>query len=113
MRGLCPPLYKPAIVVFMRTAVSLFRRSSLLPWTLLFAVSLAGCASKQPEVQEPAVRPADARTMIDAAIPPSVSDRAGWAADMYAAFSVLAIEPTHENICAVASVIAQESGFQV
>ncbi|GAC1666124.1 MAG: DUF1615 family protein [Steroidobacteraceae bacterium] len=32
---------------------------------------------------------------------------------MYAAFAVLGIEPTRERICAVTSVIAQESGFRV
>jgi Protein of unknown function (DUF1615) len=93
--------------------VSMNQLRSLLPWTLLLAVSLAACASKPPEAQQPAIHPADARTMIDAAIPRSVSDRAGWAADVYAAFSVLSIDPSHENICAVTAVIEQESGFQV
>jgi hypothetical protein len=32
---------------------------------------------------------------------------------MYSAFSVLAIAPTQENICAVIAVIEQESGFRV
>jgi hypothetical protein len=51
--------------------------------------------------------------MIERSLPQAVSDRAGWITDMYAAFTVLDIEPTHENICAVAAVIAQESGFRV
>jgi hypothetical protein len=51
--------------------------------------------------------------MIERSLPQAVSDRAGWIADMYAAFTVLDIEPTHENICAVAAVIGQESGFRV
>ena len=51
--------------------------------------------------------------MIEKSVPRTASDRAGWAADMYAAFSVLGIEPTHENICAVVAVTEQESGFRV
>jgi Protein of unknown function (DUF1615) len=51
--------------------------------------------------------------MIEGSLPRAVSDRAGWAADMYAAFTALGIEPTHESICAVVAVIEQESGFHV
>ena len=51
--------------------------------------------------------------MIEGSLPGAVSDRAGWAADMYAAFTALGIEPTHESICAVVAVIEQESGFHV
>jgi hypothetical protein len=51
--------------------------------------------------------------MIERSLPRTMSDRRGWAADMYAAFTVLGIEPTHENACAVAAVIEQESGFRV
>jgi hypothetical protein len=51
--------------------------------------------------------------MMDAAVPRTAPDRSGWLTDMYAAFTALSIEPTHENICAVAAVIAQESGFRV
>jgi hypothetical protein len=32
---------------------------------------------------------------------------------MYAAFTALNLPPSHENVCAVAAVIQQESGFQV
>jgi hypothetical protein len=51
--------------------------------------------------------------MIERSLPRTASDRAGWTADMYAAFTVLGIEPTHENVCAVVAVIEQESGFRV
>ncbi|MDP9064442.1 MAG: DUF1615 domain-containing protein, partial [Pseudomonadota bacterium] len=42
-----------------------------------------------------------------------VSDRDGWAADLYTAFTVLDIAASRQNICAVVAVIEQESGFQV
>jgi len=51
--------------------------------------------------------------MIERSLPRAASDRMGWAADMYAAFTVLGIEPTHENVCAIVAVIEQESGFRV
>jgi hypothetical protein len=51
--------------------------------------------------------------MIENSLPRAVLNRAGWATDLAAAFSVLGIEPTHEHICAVVSVIEQESGFRV
>ena len=87
---------------------------------LVFAALLTGCASKPPEASPtptptptPTIRPADPHALIDRSIPRDVSDRSGWAADMYAAFSELGVEPTHENICAAAAVIEQESGFRV
>ena len=46
-------------------------------------------------------------------MPPSVPDRAGWAADLIADFTALAVPPTHDNLCAVVAVIAQESDFRV
>jgi hypothetical protein len=51
--------------------------------------------------------------MIEASLPRTVSDRAGWTTDMYAAFTVLEVVPTHANVCAVIAVIEQESGFHV
>jgi len=73
---------------------------------------LAGCAGRQP-TEAPALNPADARALIEASLPKNVPDRAGWATDMYAAFTVLTVTPNHENICAVVAVIEQESGFRV
>ena len=80
---------------------------------LALAILSAGCANGPPTSSPPAVSPSRARAMMNASVPRTASDRGGWVADMYAAFSALSIEPTRENICAVASVIAQESGFQV
>jgi uncharacterized protein DUF1615 len=77
------------------------------------AMLLASCASSPPETPPPTIRPADARALIDESIPRHATDRAGWNADIYAGLTVLGVEPTHENICAVVAVIAQESGFHV
>lgn len=46
-------------------------------------------------------------------MPHTAADRAGWAADISAAFGVLGLQPTRENICAVVAVTEQESGFRV
>ncbi|EXI78987.1 MAG: hypothetical protein AW10_02629 [Candidatus Accumulibacter appositus] len=45
-------------------------------------------------------------------LPVHIADRPAWAADIFAAFAALRILPTPENLCAVTSVIAQESSFQ-
>jgi hypothetical protein len=52
------------------------------------------------------------RALISQSMPRSVHDRSGWTDDIYQGFSELHIEPTHENVCAVVAVIAQESGFR-
>jgi hypothetical protein len=79
---------------------------------LLAAVAaLAGCASGPPSA--PRITPADARALIDESLPRKLSDRTGWLNDIYAGFTVLTIQPTRENVCAVVAVIEQESGFQV
>lgn len=50
---------------------------------------------------------------IASLLPPAVSDRGGWAADIRDSFAALRIRPTRENLCAVVAVIEQESGFHV
>ena len=74
---------------------------------------LASCASKPPPPSAPTVSSAQGRALIERSIPSTVQDRAGWTTDMYAAFTVLALEPSHENVCAVVAVIEQESNFHV
>jgi hypothetical protein len=76
------------------------------------AVFLASCAGETP-VPAPSVSPIEAHTLIEQSLPANVTDRPGWTADMYGAFSSLTVTPTHENICAVVAVIEQESGFHV
>jgi Protein of unknown function (DUF1615) len=88
------------------------RRMPRLFFGIGIAALLAGCAS-EPKSSTPVISAGDARAMIDAAIPASTPDRGGWVADIYAAFNVLTISPTHENICAVTAIIAQESSFRV
>jgi Protein of unknown function (DUF1615) len=79
----------------------------------ILAALLAGCAAAPPALKPPAISPADARGLIEGKLPPAVSDRQGWTADIYAAFTVLDIEPTNETACAVIAVVQQESGFRV
>lgn len=78
----------------------------------LATLLLGACAGDQPTATPP-LKPADAKTAIEQSLPRNVSDRVGWTADMYSAFSVLTIAPTRENVCAVVAVIEQESGFRV
>ncbi len=73
---------------------------------------LAACAA--PE-RAPSVKPmsaAEGRALVARYIPARISDREGWAADIYGPFASLRIEPSPANICAAIAVIEQESGWQ-
>ena len=70
---------------------------------------VAGCATQEP--------PAPARQdqlpgQIMRLLPATLPDRAGWAADIYAAFATQGIAPSPENVCAVLAVTEQESSFR-
>jgi hypothetical protein len=77
------------------------------------AASVWSCAGAPPDAEPSPRRPADTRATISRSLPTGIPERAGWAADIDAALTVQAIEPSRENICAVVAVIAQESGFRV
>jgi Protein of unknown function (DUF1615) len=77
------------------------------------AALVAGCASSPLPTKPPSISPSQARETIEASLPRTVADRAGWASDIYAALTLLKIVPTRANVCAVAAVIGQESGFRV
>jgi hypothetical protein len=83
-----------------------------LHWALTILLTLGGCAGEKRETT-PVLNTADAKALIELSLPRNVSDKAGWTADMYAAFTALTITPTQENICAVVAVTEQESGFRV
>jgi Protein of unknown function (DUF1615) len=74
---------------------------------------LPSCASGPPAAVPQPISPARGRALIEESLPRAASDRSGWATDMYAAFTELAVEATRENICAVVAVTEQESGFHV
>ena len=82
-----------------------------LKWAAVLLL-LGGCAGQKPE-PTPTPNTADAKALIEQALPRSASDKPGWTADIYGAFTVLTVTPTRENICAVVAVIEQESGFRV
>lgn len=97
----------------------------------MIAIVLAGCSSK-PVKQTPAAAPPPAPiahkppppkiiprpkpltglALVNSLLPPTLADRGGWAADIYAAFENIKIAPSKENICAVVAEIEQESSFQ-
>jgi hypothetical protein len=83
-------------------------RSRAVVLLALLAV-IGGCA--RPRVEAPQRRPAEVRAQIVRLLPPDTADRAGWATDIYAAFSALDIPPTDSNLCAALAVAAQESGY--
>jgi hypothetical protein len=90
----------------MEPSVRIFARLAAVG---VLALALAGCAGRP---LSPPMRPAAARARIAALLPASVSDRAGWAADVQAAFAALGIAPETSNICAVIAVTGQESSFE-
>lgn len=82
------------------------RRALLL---LVFTV-LAGC-SNQSGKKDNAPRPADVKSQIAGLLPSGVSDRQGWADDIFVALNGLDVPPSASNICSVIAVAGQESGF--
>ena len=89
------------------------RRLGTLMWLLVLTAGAAGCVGERRIPAPSAISGALARELIDLSLPRSIADRAGWTTDIQAGFAVVAIAPTHENICAVVAVIEQESGFRV
>ena len=73
---------------------------------------LAGCAVDTQLGDSEAPRPADVRAQIANLLPAKLADRQGWAADIYAAFATLKINPSTPNLCAVLAVTEQESTFR-
>jgi hypothetical protein len=83
---------------------------------LLTAAALfAGCASNEPVRVPPTrtVSASEARALVERVLPATVSDRKGWAIDIYAPMAALDLPPTADNVCAVIAVTEQETGFRV
>jgi Protein of unknown function (DUF1615) len=78
----------------------------------LVALLLGGCGSllRPPP---PAFDPDAVRAQIADLLPPKVTQRSDWAADLFSALEAHGIPPTTDHLCAVIAVTEQESGFQV
>jgi len=75
----------------------------------VIALTLVGCATQQDTAP---ARPEDVSALIVRLLPSGTADRAGWAADIYAAFASQDIPTTPENVCAVLAITEQESAFR-
>lgn len=85
-------------------------RRALSAALALVLLGLAGCGSQPPK--KPAPRPDEVRATLLRALPATLNDRKGWAADIQSAFAELDLPATDQNLCAVLAVTAQESTFQ-
>src|SRR3954471_582826 len=79
---------------------------------VLAVVALAGCATADDSSRVPGLTANQGRALVARLLPESVTDRSGWATDIYAAIAVLSIPPSAENVCSVIAITEQESGFR-
>jgi hypothetical protein len=76
---------------------------------LLLAMLVLAACSQQPKPSVPT--PDEVRSSLTRLLPPSASNRQGWAADIQVAFEAQALAPTPDNLCSVIAIIEQESNF--
>ncbi|WP_187489029.1 DUF1615 family protein, partial [Duffyella gerundensis] len=79
---------------------------SLQKLTVPLALLLASC-SHHPSDNASAPRPAEVKAQIARLLPEGVSDRQGWAGDIYVAFNGQNLPPSVSNLCAVIAVTGQ------
>ena len=75
---------------------------------------MTGCATSElaPVTASRPLTAAEGRSLVSRLLPAHVSDRTGWATDIYAAINALQIPVTPENVCAVVGITDQESSFR-
>lgn len=84
---------------------------TLLPrLTLVASLVLVGCSMKK-EPEAPVRQPADVKAQIQRLLPTHVTNKSGWAEDIYTSFRTQQIDPSASNLCAVIAVTGQESSF--
>ena len=91
----------------MTARCGLDSRRTLLTLPALGSMLLIACSSNPPRT--PPIDPDVARADISTRIPSNIPNRDAWAADIFAAFESLELQPTPRNSCAVIAVIQQES----
>lgn len=83
-----------------------------IPFSLLAALALAGCAEKGAEPLKKGEKPVDVASVVRQKMPATVKDRDQWASALAKTFESQKIAPTEENICSVLAVAQQESLYQ-
>lgn len=78
--------------------------------TLLAIALLSACATQTPRA--PQRSPDAVKADIARRLPATLTDRTGWANDVYVALSSQALDTSPEYICAVLAVTEQESTYQ-
>lgn len=68
--------------------------------------------AKPPESLPAWADPRAGRALLEQALPRGIADRAGWANDIFAAFTALKVPYTADYLCGAMAVIEQESGWQ-
>ncbi len=81
-------------------------------WAPILALLISGCVGDDP-YRMPSRGPETVRAQIASLMPANVTDRQGWAADIYTAMTSMKLATTSANLCAVLAVTEQETGFQV
>jgi hypothetical protein len=76
----------------------------------LIGLAIGGCAA--PPGAPPHEKQDQVVVHLLRLLPPTLADRAGWAADIYAAFATQGLTPSTGNLCAVLAITEQESGFR-
>ena len=88
-----------------------FRRTACAALPAFVASWLVACAVVEPPTSTPR-RPADVRAEVESLLPATLRERAGWAADITAAFTALRLTPDTRNLCAVLAIVEQESSYR-
>jgi len=86
---------------------------SWLPLALLLLLAACAAPDERGPSNAPPLTAEQGRARVERLLPQGVTDRAGWATDIYAALATQDIAPSVDNVCAVIAVIGQESSFQV
>jgi len=83
-----------------------------LPFSLLAALVLVGCAEREAAPLKKGEKPVDVASVVRQKMPATVKDRDQWASALAKTFESQKIAPTEENICSVLAVAQQESLYQ-
>lgn len=90
-------------------------KAPVVPPQAAAAPRVAPKAAPQPRTAAPerrSIKPIVGPALVVRLLPPGVSDKGGWAADIHAAMAALGIEASVPNLCAVVAITEQESGFR-